>query len=568
MRVDRWTGLPMGVAALALVLGAALGAQAGQAPAAAGVVPDGAAFALLVDRPGEAVGAALGLLDRFKGLSPELARERLSQEVVKELGEDVLTPAGMRAFGLDPDGGLAVFGASLEGEPELLLPLADAEAFVARVQALGQKKGEAFAQLPKGAAGARVWRSGRDYLAVGPRHALLLSGLETDALALKRIQAVLGGGKKLASGKAFQKALRGLPPGAHAVLFMDFARVAKGALGEMDVGLKAEEKYVASLPAAQRKPRDQDLARMRAVRKRFAALLGKFDALAWGLRVEERGVVASVLLGAAPAGRKLLEAAFPAGGPSAFHAALAGRSLWSGWASVRPAGLIELLADLPESPRRSVRDGLAEADAAVQEDLGMSLLKDVLGNLREPMGFYFLSPDLSGMRAEEPMQQQVLRLFKVAGSARVADPARLDALLAKVVEKATAAGQAPAVSDADGARLITFRPEAGVVFGLGRKGDLALLGFGEDALGAIAQAAVGGAGPAQGNLRAAGRMDAAAVGELLSSAVAKNIGGQEGMGFRMLWPLVQQALGQVSDLQMEGGLVAEGLQARWTISFR
>ncbi|HSA20142.1 MAG TPA: hypothetical protein P5076_01745, partial [Myxococcota bacterium] len=388
--------------------------------------------------------------------------------------------------------------------------------------------------------------------------------------SIDQAEAALGGGKKLAASKLFQKALAGLQPGAHAVLYMDFARVGKGALAELDQGIQAEQKYAGSLPAEQKKARLADVARMQAVRKKFAALLAKFDVFGWSLRLEPRILASDMFLGALPAGKKLLQDAFPAGGPTAFHAALAGHSLWSGWLSLRLAGFLALLADLPDGSYRTLGDGLAEADKEFKQEMGLGLLKDVFGNLKEPMGFYFLSPDLSGLKADEPMQQQIMRLFKVACVARVNDAARLDQLIAKVAEKATAAGQAPEVVELDGAKLQVFRPEPGLVFALGRKGDAALLGFGQDALAELIRASVPGglAGAAQGDLRGVGRVDVAAVSELLSSAVAKNIGGQEGMGFRMLWPMIQQVLGQVASLELEGRLPTGGLQARWTLNFR
>jgi hypothetical protein len=424
--------------------------------------------------------------------------------------------------------------------------------------------------LPKPVAGATLYKMGNSYLAIGPRHALVLSQLEGDAQAAKRVQAVLGGGKKLAAGKAFQKAVAGLQPGAHAMLFVDFALVAKGALTEFDESIQAEQKYIAGLPADQKKARQADIGRMQAVRKKFAALLGKFDVFGWSLRVEPRTLGSSMFLGALPAGQKLLQAAFPAGGAPAFHAALSGHSLWSGWLSLRPAGFLELVADLPDGHSRTLRDGLQEADQQFKQEMGLSLLKDVFGNLKEPLGIYFLSPDLSGMKAEEHMQEQVLRLFKVACVARVDDTATLDLLFSKVTEKAVAAGKAPEVVDLDGAKLQIFRTEPGLEFALGRKGDAAMLGFGRDALSELTRAVVpaGLAGAAQGDLRMGGRLDVAAVSELLSSAVAKNIGGQEGMGFRMLWPMIQQVFGQMASLEMEGGLPSGGLQARWTLNFR
>jgi hypothetical protein len=128
-----------GVVAVCLACMIGAGAQAGAGPAAAAQVPDGVAYALLVDRPGESAGAVLDLLERFKGINPELGRERLSQEVVAELGDNILTPEGMRAFGLDPDGSGALFGQELSGEPEVLLPVSSPEAFVAKMTALAQK---------------------------------------------------------------------------------------------------------------------------------------------------------------------------------------------------------------------------------------------------------------------------------------------------------------------------------------------------------------------------------------------------------------------------------------------
>jgi hypothetical protein len=556
-----WWGIPLVVLASGL-------AQAG-GPGPAGQIPEGVAWAFVLERPGQAAENVLGLLERFKGINPQLGREALRAKLFEEIGEDLLTPEGMRAWGLDPDGGLALFGTDLEGDPIVLAPLSDPDLFLKKFQAAATKDGQELQELPKPVAGARLLRQGQDTLAVARRHAVLVSGLD-EATAAKRIQAALGPGKKLAGQAAFKKAVAGLPPDVQGTLYFDFGRLGKQALADLDERQKDEERYLKSLAPEAQKARKPDLARMREVRKRLAGLLGDFDALALGLALDARSAQLSLFLGAGKGGLKRLGAAFPAAGPPAAYAGLEKTALWSGWAALSPRGMLELVADLPDGAYRSVRDGLAEADRELQALAGQTFVKDLMGNLKEPLSFHLMNPELTDLKAEEPVQQQVLRLIKVAGSCRVADPARLEALFAALAAKAKEAGRPVETLEQDGARLTLFRPEPGLVFGFGLKGDAALIGLGEQALSDLARALPPGglSTPAQGGLRAAGRLDVAAVSEVLSSAVAKNIGGREGMGFRMLWPMVQQSLGQLAGVEMQASLLPTGLGARLQLWMR
>jgi hypothetical protein len=147
---------------------------------------------------------------------------------------------------------------------------------------------------------------------------------------------------------------------------------------------------------------------------------------------------------------------------------------------------------------------------------------------------------------------------------RVADRAKAERFLAAVDARAAKDGQAIEKRQVAGAELRTARPEPGMAISWGLKGDVLLFAFGPGAAASAAQLIDPGAFrlAAGSQQRGAARFDFAKLGEVLSQAVQRGIGGDQGTRFRMTWPLVQQVFARLGQWRVSGSLSARGLTVR------
>ncbi len=557
---------------VALLVGSALAAAAAETPAVFKRIPADTAYAILFDRPAESIQKGGAILEKFKSLHPDMDMAKLGAEVQAEMGENLLTADGMRAFGIDPAGTLAIYGSDFVGDPNLALLLLDSKRFIERVTAVYRKGGRQPPGAPAKRAGVTIYKFGPFDFALKDKWCLLVPTKGQRTGRGDPVKAFFGRGKKLARNKAFIRTLRGLPEGQHGLGYLSVAGVAKFFDAEMARQIESAADRVEKATPKSRKWLKTNLEGMRSVKKRIAGMLGQFEGIAGGCRFTKGAVVGSVFIGALPSGRRVLAQVLPAGsGQPAFHAGLLEASILGGWAAFKTQPFLEWAADLPVSPYRSIRQEMDQAAEEFGKVFQMDLFGDVLGNLRDPVAAYFLVPDLKEFASDAPPDTQFLQLIRFLLVLRVSEPAKAEQFLGKLDNSIQANGQQVQMIQADGASLRVMRPEPGVEISWGLKGDVLLFGFGPNVTAPAARLVDSGSFKAGsvGSDRGQARLDFAALGETMSSAVSKGIGGRSGTEFRMMiWPVVQQVLGRLGELVISGELGGSGLLIRSELGIR
>lgn len=559
------------VAALSAWLGALPALAATQPPQVCQRIPAQAAFVLWLDRPAEAVRSGGGLLERFKGLHPDLDLARLGAKIQAELGENLLTPEGMQAFGIDPAGTIALFAVQPKDEPTVVFPLLDAERFVGRLHALHQRDAKEAAPAPKpiSKGGAKLYRFGSVQLAVQGGWGLLLP--PAGRVATDPIQAFFGAGRKLAGHRPFVRALGELPAGQHLIGYLAVANLSKAFDADLAEQIRTAAAQLKKAPEQSRKWQQEKLVGLKDVRKRTRAWIDQFEALAGGLEFGQQALSATLIAVTSQAGNKALAKVLPSGvAAPTFHPALLGQALAGGWSGVSFSALVDWVSDLPVQPWRLLRTELEQAKAEFGRSTRLDLYVDVFDNLRAPLVAYFLVPDLSGLNEADPAEAQFLSLVRLLVMTRVADPARASRLLARLDELLREDQQPFETVTTAGLDGRLVRPRPGLEFAWGIKGELVYFGFGRGAADPLAGLQPGGAFPAaSGNpLRGQASLDFAALGESMASAVSKGIGGRSGVQFRMAWPLFQQAFARFSKFSLQGELQPVGLIVRAAVGLR
>lgn len=562
----------MGGLIVAGLLLMALNVSAYQAPSAAKQVPADAAWVLLLDQLGDSAIRGTALASKFKDLHPDLDPAKWRAKIKAELGVDLLTPAGMSAMGFDPEGTIAIWSPDFDSDPHLALPLSDVDLFVKKMSEIYQRKSGKPAKAPTVKAGVKTLELGPDRFAIKGKWALLLQPRQPGSKQGDPIKAFFGRGKKLASQKAFQSACKQLPARLHAMVYLSMVALQRSWVREISRDLADHEKRLKGISSASSKKWMQaQIAGIRRVKKQFTTWLGQFVAVAFGIELSDNAVDWTMVASTTGKGKRALAGVLPAGATApAFHAGLLQASLMGGWASLRVSAFLDWISDLPEAPWLLVGDGLTEADKGFREEFGLGLLTDVLGNLREPLSAYLLTPDLGGLKPDDPMDAQIMQLIRFLTIARVADRAKAEQFLSKLTEKLKAEGRPLEHKQLHGAQLTIFKPEPGVELSWGLKGDVFLFGVGHDAVTPAARLVDAGSFrlARASTDRGLGQLDFAAVGETLSSAVAKGIGGQQGTQFRMTWPLLQQVLARFDKLTFTSDLSASGLRIKAVLGIR
>ncbi len=528
-------------------------------------IPADVAAVLLLDRPADAIRQGGAVLERFKTLHPDLDLARLGAKVQAELGDNLLTAEGMTAFGLDPQGTVALYFVDFEADPVLVFGLRDADRFVSKLQAIHRRDLPAGTALPAPVvrAGAKIHDLNGDRVAIRDGWAMILP--PAGRSAADPVQAFFGPGRKLADHKPFSLALSGLPKAQHVIGYLSVEALA----GAFDRDM-AEQIASASAELRQKSSGSKDWIRQRQaglqlVRKRTGAWIRQFQSLVGGLEVTPGAVEATVLATTQPEGARALRQILPVGtGEPVFHARLAAQSMMAGWAGVRLGALIAWMGDLPTSPWQLFGAEMDQARDEFRQQIGMDLRADVFGNQREPLAAYFLTPDLSDLKTDDPSEAQFLQLVRFLVVSRVADPAKLEQLLARLDEMLRLKQLTFESQPLTGGSLRVMRPRPGVEVAWGHKGEAAFFGFGPNATGPLTglDGPAGWAADGGSPDRGLGRLDFAALGEVLSSAVSKGIGGRAGVQFRMTWPLVQQAFARFDQFVVRAQVTTVGLVLR------
>lgn len=556
---------------LCLILGTMATAGAGQLPEVSKLIPADAVLAAFVERPGQQIAKAGALLDRFKSLHPDLDMARLGAKIKAEVGENLLTPEGLRAFGVDPEGSLALFLMGFSGDPILVLTLADEKVFVDKLTALYSKGGEKAAPKASRRAGAKVFAFGPDEFAIKGKWCLIVPPPAQRASKGDPVKAFFGQGRKLSSQKSFTMTLSGLPAGQPARFYLSLAAVAREFSATQERRSEAWQKRLNKADPQSRPWLKTELAGMKKVNQRFLGFLANYEGLAAGMQVGEDGVNDALFVSARPKGLAALAKVFP--GTSAqpgFHAGLLESSVMGGWASFSLPGFLEFIGDLPASSSRLMSEEMASGAEGFKELFKMDLLQDVLGNLKNPIAAYFLVPDLSGLAADDPADMQFLQLVRFLAVSRVADPSKAEQFLQRLDERAKQDEQKIEIVQVDGVQVRIMRPQPKLEVAWGLRGDALLLGIGKNVVPSSIRLVAPGSwssGPSV-NDQGSARLDFAAVGEVMSSAVSKSIGGRQGMQFRMTWPLIQQVLAKFTTLSSSGILTRGGVLVQGRLGIR
>ncbi|MBN2497438.1 MAG: hypothetical protein JXR96_22795 [Deltaproteobacteria bacterium] len=537
-------------------------------PAVARKVPGDSAYAVIMTKPADVVAKICAFLDRFKQLNADLDMAVQGEKIKAELGENILTPEGMRNFGIDPDGSIAIYGPEFQGEPVVAVGLTDAKVFKEKIFAAMEKSGKPKPGKPKRISGAEVYEpGGGSAIVLKGKWCLVVPKTQMQAKKGNPIQAFFGQGRKLATQAWFKQAMQAVDANAHGMVLLDMGRVVKTFQTDMRTQRKFfEEQAKKAKDATWHKKH----AKMLAAQERVGTdLLKKVQSLAIDWKLTDKRIESNFTLVSSKSGLRTMAMIFPAKPKlPAFHAEMAKTAVMSGWAALQVNALLDLFAPVPIGPESTVKNELDRGGAQFKQMFGLDLFKDLLGNA-ESAAFYLLSPDMEVLKPEMSKEEQVLRLIKLAVVVKLAKPAKAKEFLDKVETIMTAQKSQIAKEQIAGTEVRSLQPTPGAVVSWALKGDALLFGIGEGTVANLLKISQAGmwSRASKASERAGGTLDFAALTEAMASAVAKNVGGDEGTEFRMAWPMVKQVLSQFAQVELAGTLDKGRLSVRSAIVF-
>jgi hypothetical protein len=555
---------------LAVVLGFGVSARAAvEEPAAARQIPAEAVFAVFAAQPDQIIQGADALLARFKFLNPELDLAAQGEKIREQLGENLLTRAGLEAFGVDVDSALAVYATGVQSEQQAItvIPLKDAKLFREKLLGL-MEKFSGGAPLPKArrAGGAEIMDAGDNLVALGGNYCLVVErGDRAPAAAEAPIRAFFGKGRKLAGEAYFKEARAALPDGSRLWTVWNMKRLAT----ELDASLKQMSGNIGRMKGitpAQRKEMVAEIERMRREQAQVLSAVKFVSSMAFTLALDAKRVELTGYFGAAPAGVPAMKALFPSVPAPAFDAALQKNSVMGGWFSFDLAGFVRLMGNLPAENGRTVKQQLDDANRSLKGALKMDLYQDILGSFQGPWAFYLLPAGAAAPAKDEEPGRVALKMLRLVGAVRVKNGARF-ALLLPVLAQGAAGGQpAPTPGTIGKANVLTF-PVEGTQLTLGMMDDLLFVALGEGVAETFVNALPEPHFGAGGAEVAAMRLDIANLGESVTGLLNGPLGEQAGE-FKATWPLVQAVLGQMTAMQSSARMLANGLQVSTSLDLR
>lgn len=550
------------------ILGLCLPARAAvEEPAAARQIPAEAVFAVFAAQPDQIIQGADALLSRFKFINPELDLAAQGEKIREQVGENLLTRAGLEAFGVDADGVLAVYATGVQNDQQAItvIPLKDPKLFREKLLGLMEKFAGAPLPKPRRVGASEVIEAGENLIALGGAFCLVVEkGDRKGAAAEAPIKAFFNKGRKLAGEAHFKDARSALPDGSRLWTVWNIKRLAT----ELDTSLKQMSANIARMKGitpAQRKEMQAEIDNMRREQTQILAAVKFIGGMAFALAVDANRVELSGYFSAAPAGLPVMKAIFPSVPVPTFDEALQKNVVLGGWFSFDLASFVRQMGNVPAEGGRTLQQQLDEANRSIKSAIKLDLFKDILGAFQGPWAFYLLPPAAAAPEKGEDAGQVAAKMLRLVGAVRVSNGARF-ALLLPLLAQGAGGADAPTPGTIGKASVLTF-PGGGTTFTLGIMDDLLFIAMGQG----VAEMFVNALGEphfgATGADISVARLDIANLGEAATSLLNGPLG-EQASEFKAAWPLVQAVLGQMTAVRSSAKMLQNGMQFSAALDLR
>jgi len=557
-----WAFLPAG-----LLLAAPAGAA--DVPTVASRVPQNVAYVFFVSNAGQALSSLNHLLKPFSSISPEIDPARLGAKIGTEIGFNPLTGEGLSSFGIDTSGSAAFFEIGGLNGQVVALPLADPGLFKTKMLDLLSRKASHFDRKPKRKAGIEIYTADGGFIGLKGSWCVLQPKAARKGQRDGPLLAFFGKGRKLAADKVFTRAWTQLPALLHAAYYVNPKALAAG----LDQDLAARSTAIGKeVPLKQRRRLKKYFQQERKQLKNSFRLLNFAESFIAGWRIEDKAINQTLFLGTRPCGRKTFSAMLPAlSAAPTFHAPLMESSVAGGWTSLEIRAVLRHFGSLELYHGFSLANAIEREGESSRKEIGVDPFKDGLTALKGPMAAYLLPPPDGKLDPGGDPFLQIVGLIRFAVMAEIGGQAKARSFLDRFSAFVSRSGKHIETETVSGTRLSVVSPKAGIDMAWGIKGDSVFFAFGKNTARSLVKILPDhpwAAETSTGSVAAA-VLDFAALGEGLSSAVARGAGGQAGTGFRLtVWPLAQQVLAKIDKLTLDGRMIAGGLISTGRISIR
>ncbi len=515
-------------------------------------LPASAAWVVVADHIGQQSTVVRALLDGFKDLDPELGNDKIARELKSVTGEDLASPEGMMAYGIDPKGSGALWADDFDHEPYVLVPILDQKKFIERLSRQLKDKGEDKGlSKPKVRAGVKIYN--KDGESFGIKNGYLV--LEPNGAGHNGIKAFFSRGKKLGRDRSFVSVISGAPGDRDGLVYFSMGYIRKAwRLHQKDFQKSMRLLLKKSKNSPSRKMFSKELSGAQKTQKSFDRVLQDFRGIGAWWKVSRAELSFGVLFTTTPRGQKNMARIFPvpASKPGQ-HQSVIKVSLMGGWVSVRPGALLDWVGNFPTAPWITFHEEMERSARELKEDAAVDLFGDIIDNLRSPVSGYLLVPSLDGLDTRATLGAQIFSLIRTLAVSDVVDAEKAKALLSHFDELAQKDGVNLKHLNVQGVSVRELVETDKTVVSWAQSGKQIMIGFGQDPFGPFLKAPSSKVSDSA-DMIGEFRMDFPAFSELMSSAVSKGIGGNEGMRFRMMWPIVKQVLGRFGALDFKGFL--------------
>jgi hypothetical protein len=544
-------------------------ARAGNVSATAKNISRDAFWVLAISNPLDAVTKLDSVLKRFSSLSPELDLIKQGEKIKAQLGANPFTKEGFDSLGVDPAGTSVIYGIGMDDDDVVaVLKLANPDQFKTKLFEIIKKEGGKFDEKPKKKAGIEIYLVDTGYIGFKDSWCVLQPKPAKKGPKYKHIMAFFRKGKKLVSNPAFKKAIAALPDNQHSWFYLDMKKLAKIADAHLAKELKEALK---SADKNSRKGLIKASKQERAQQKKIFKAFNFIQAVLLNIKLEDNSANFEVLFTTTKPGNKIVKKLFPAkASPPTFHDELAKTAIMGGWMSFNLKSVLDLWGKTKFDQGPTLSSVVQNLSKELKKETKIDLLKDIIGELVGPSGFYLLPPDNIEIDPNLAIDKQVMMMLKLGGFAEIKKPAQAFSMIKlfnEFIKKQEIQVEDKTIADAS---AYIVKPIPGIEIAWGIKGKTVFITMGKNTLDTIVNALPVKAWSKKAPLGHTGQglLNIGTLSESISSAVNKGIGGNEAMQFRtMIWPMVQGVLAKINNAKFDMNLAKNGIKAVYSLAF-
>lgn len=540
-------------------------------PPVASRIPRDASFVLFISNADQALPALGQLIKPFSAISQEIDLVRLGDKLAADIGFNPLTREGLAAAGINVSGCAALFMSGNLQDPVLAFPLADPVLFKTKLFESIARHDKNFNRKPMRKSGVEIYSTGGGLIGLKGSWCFLQPNRPMKGRPEVAVMAFFKNGAKLASSRTFKKSWSRMPDGLHVGLYLDLRKLK--ARFDRQMSTQIERLYKNKhLTPKQRKHLAKYFKQERRQLGASFRLVGFVDSFGASWTIEAKAIKQTAFLATGSKGHRTLKAMLPAlSSAPAFHDPLAESAVAGAWTSLSIGAVLKHFGSLELYPGFKLSDAIKREGAGARGMLGIDPFKDGLAALKGPMAAYLLTPPDTKIDAGQDPGSQIAGLIRFAVLAQIGSAAKARAFLDKFSAFVSAKKLPIQTRTVSGISVTVFSPRPALEIAWGIKGDSFFLAFGKNTADSLAKILPEHAwtGVAATGTVGSGVLDFATLGESMSSAVARGVGGRAGMGFRMtVWPMVQQVLAKLNRLTFDGRFESDGLISTGQLSIR